>query len=135
MTSTKKSGLTSDKLDASLMQLSTWFEGAVCPFILLGETARSVKKDNRVQGSKIEIGVREKHLARSTGGMLRDLIKDIKEFENEWRFESADVPVVMKILRRKNKYIVNPDTVVYNFDDYLLPNPFAGYWKTRGLIR
>ena len=134
MKNTKKNGLTYEELNAGLMQLASWFEGAVCPFILLGETAKSVK-NNYVTGNKLEIGVRQKHLARSTGGILRMLIKDIKESADKWEFEAMGIPVVMKVLHRNNKYITNPNSIVYNFDDYLIPNPFEGYWKTRGLIR
>lgn len=131
----KTIGWTSEELNAALLQVADYFERAVCPFLLLDETARSVKVDSQVKGKRIDIGVKRKHLARSTGGILRMLIKDLDEGEKVWKFKVKDVPVKMKILERESKYTTNPDGVVYRFDDYFVPNPFEGYWKVRGLIR
>ena len=147
----------SDKLDAALMSLFDVFEKAACPFFLLGETARSILKDGKLNGEYLEVGIYDRWATAEVLSALNTVVNLLaletdEGWENQERgwgakvfrekrdkvitieFRVDDVPVVVRVVKKKSKYFSNLDSVVYNFDDYKIPNPFDSYYKVRGLI-
>lgn len=152
-------GLSSDQLNQAMQELTDIFERAVCQFVLLDETARSIVKDGKVKGKRLDIGVKWNHLTVEVLSTLNSVLTELKLFgddyfaiaEKSWgtrKFEPVrdklkgllfttpnGTEVKVKILRRDNKCLNNLDNIVYNFDDFLIPNPFDHYYKVRGLLR
>lgn len=149
--------MSSERMDGALMALFDIFERASCPFILLGETARSIVKDGKLKGEKLEVGVTYKHATKEVFSALNTVVEQMaldlddgwEDQESGWgtrkfeekrdkvktiEFRANHIPVVIKVIRKKSKYFSNPDSIVYNFDDYKVPNPFNSYWKVRGII-
>jgi hypothetical protein len=160
----KKAGKSSSKiysrehLDRALIGVLDIFERASCPFFLLGETARSIVEDGALDGSEIEIGIKAQHATKEALSALNTVLSDLELLiANNWeiqdkgwgtghfietrntakklRFMSEDVPVTVKIIRKKYSFLEYLDNVVYAFDDYKVPNPFDKYYKVRGIIK
>lgn len=126
-----------DELNKALFDFEDVMERAMCPFLLLGQTAWDVKSGYMLTGDKVEVGIIKLCLT----DMVKDTIKtyrglDIdKENDKSFTYEVDKVPVVCKIIRNKYKFFKNPETVFYWGGDYQLPNPMVDYWKSRFVIK
>lgn len=135
---------TPDQLQEALFHAVDILDRAICPFLLLKETARSIVEEDSLQGDGIYLGVRQNELTESTLSMLRtmasnvdinlgmnDYLKDEKSLS--WKFKG--IPISIKIIHRRYPMFDNPNYVFYWGEQYSIPNPFSKYWKVRNLIK
>lgn len=142
-------------LNEALMTLWDEFVRFSCRFYLLGETARSVKQDKELKGEKIELGVTGHQLTREVLSFMTSYFDPIEiKIDDKWlamsknmgsvffddkrdsithiRFNVKTVPVEVKVVRKLTDYFKHPDMILYNFDEFNIPNPFNKYFKVRG---
>jgi len=132
----KKKGIGwTSKLDNTLLHVQLVLERSAMPFVLLGETARSVVEDGSIGGKKIEVGVEKKYATKSSISLLKMQEPRIEETESGYRFTRHDVPVEINIIKRKYKFMKNPSLIFYWVENYYLPNPFKAYWKVRSFVK
>lgn len=116
----------------ALNALDYYFEGAMIPYILLGETARRVRNQEDLSDlDMIEIGVKENSLSKYSRNTLRD------RFGVEWENKLHEVEgckVFIKLIKRKYKFMKNLDQVPYWGASFSTANPFEDYWKARALV-
>ena len=125
----------------ALYDIQDILERAMCPYLILGDTARSIVDKGRLEGDGIYVGVEKKSLnkmALSTiqfylSGVRTPRTLEIREdgFDYIWN----DVPVHVKFIGRKYKFFKNPDFKFYMANNYNIPNPFETYWKSRFIVR
>ncbi len=107
------------------------------PFVLLGETAREVyhNLDADLNNPKIEAGVKQKDLTESGFKTLKMFLPPKTEItDKSIKFTQKDTEVEIKIIKKKWKFLENPDTIFYRLAEFRIPNPFTKYWKVRGLL-
>lgn len=109
------------------------FEGAMIPYVLLGETARRIKAQESMDGiEEIHIGVLDWKMSDYSRRTLRDRFKG--EWENKINLVDG-IPVKITLIKKRYKFFENPDTVTYSAGTFLTANPFEKYWKMRNLIK
>ena len=109
------------------------FEGAMIPFVLLGETAERMKNMDNLEGIKeLEIGVLE--------SKMNDYVR--RTFNDRWGADWMNkthligkVPVNIKLIKRNYGFFKNPDTITYYAGTFLTGNPFNKYMKARYLVK
>jgi hypothetical protein len=126
-----------DALNKALFDFEDIMERAMCPFLVLGQTAIDIKDGFKLRGSKVEVGVKSLCLTK----MVLSTIKTYKgidvdrDNDKEITYEVDGVPVICKIIRKKWKFLENPQMVFYWGGDYQLPNPMSEYLKARYIIK
>ncbi len=135
MPSLKENGLKAEDLDQALLWAEDTLTRAQIPFLLLGDTLKSITQGDQVAGEKIELGVRERHLTYDTAGMLKIVEPHINIGEGLITFEKFGVPVEIKIIKKKWAVLENPELIFYRVSEYLVPNPVEKYLKMRYLIK
>ena len=100
-------------------------------------TADCIKHQKKYAGDAIYVAVPLKDMrtryvyetiAAGTG-------KSQEEVQKDFEYLVGEIPVRVKVYTRDYKFFKYPDRTIYEFDDYLLPNPFDTYWKSRFLIK
>lgn len=134
-----------EELNAALYHVVDVCDRCLIPFILLDETARSIKQDDRLQGERITIGVRAADMTESATSSLRTLasptydihlgMDDFEELENGFMWNFKGVPISIQVIKRRYGFINNPDYTFYWGEQYNTPNPFGVYMKAKGLVR
>ena len=132
------------QLDEAFNHFNDIMDRCLCSFVLFGETARSIKQDEKLQGDGIYAGVRILDFTQSTSSMLTTMasnvdihlgIENFKKTEKVFNWEFKGIPIRIKLVHRRYKFIDNPDFVWYYAENYKIPNPFNKYWKMRFLIQ
>ena len=135
---------TKDQLDTALRAM--WDLLEYCEWTPTLDTAKGIREDN-LFGEKITGQIHERFLVdghsefRSSIKTMLDAwvhSKYIPSYEwtdnmISWVYEG--VPCELKILHNKYKFFKNLDAAYYNYDDFKMPNPWDGYWKSRFLVR
>lgn len=130
------SRLSDYNIERALFDVEDLMGRALVPFILLGETAKSVKEEELLSGTAVDVGVRALDLNEFS-------LRTIKTFTFEGGFNKTDwgyqytshgVPVRISVITKKWKFFENPEKVFYGPATYFVPNPFIDYWKTRFLV-
>jgi hypothetical protein len=131
-----KSGVTfsKDQLDKALYDFEDLMERCLCPFILLGKTARNIVDGKWLGGDKIEVGVERKYLTREALSTLKTFLKK-KNLLKGFTYKAGEVPVKVKVINRKYKFFKNKQSKFYMGGMFLVANPFEPYWKSRNIVR
>lgn len=133
-----------DQLNEALYHAVDITDRCLLPFMLLGETARSIKQDWTLSGDGIYLGTRKGNVTFEVGSTLRTLasgvdinlgIKDFKEDAEGFSWVYRGVPISIKIIHRNYEFMKQPDFVWYMAEQYNVPNPFDKYYKARYLVR
>lgn len=113
--------------------LDYYFEGAMVPFILLGETARRMKNQEDLDDlERLEIGVWEHDLNKYARNTLRDRLGE--DWENkEHTIEGCKV--YLKLIKRKYGFFKRLDKIPYWGASFHTANPFDKYWKARFIVQ
>ena len=106
------------------------------PYFLLGKTAEDVKNNRQLEGEGIDVGIRNTALTQYVYDILKTNYGFSKEdVDNGFTFKVGEVPVRIKVYKRNYYFFKYPDTAVYEFGSYQIPNPFDAYWKSRFIVR
>lgn len=150
MTSTKKGsqeamqtgGFRPLDVDEALRWVDDTFKRMLCPYVLLGQTARDiVDAPPTVDGGhlttkSVEVGVKKKNLTKEVLSTLHTLLPEIKLGEDgNYRFKHNGVPILIRVINKDYSFLKTTDIKFYLADEYRIPNPFDKYWKARGLIK
>lgn len=125
-----------DLLDTELLNVDDIMGRALCPYFLLGNTAESVLND-RLDGSKIEVGTYAKNVTKEVMDTFSDWIraKDVIIDSDGFSYIShTGVPVECKFVKDSYPFFDNTSVNFYGVADYYIPNPFASYWVMRDKI-
>src|SRR3990167_7956233 len=63
-----------DQLNKSLMDVEDLLNRALCPFVLLGNTARDIVDGRELTGDRITIGIESKHLTKEAVSTLKTFL-------------------------------------------------------------
>ena len=131
------SRISDDARDKALVDIEDLLQRVMVPFFLFGETARSLKEDRILKGEVIEIGVREVDLTQSALNTIKtfDFNGTFKETLSGFEYESHGIPIKVTLVKRRYKFLDHPDYIFYRAGEYLIPNPFDGYWRARRLVQ
>ena len=105
------------------------------PFVLLGQTLKSICDKDRLEGDKIELGVQKKHLADSSVSILKSLIPGIEIGDDKMTFTHEGVEVEIRIIKKKYGFLKYPNVLFYKVAEYQIPNPLESYWKIHQIVR
>jgi len=120
-----------EDLEKALDTLRDYFDRAMVPFMLMGETGHSVFYEEGLCGTALEIGITPQSLTEYGFSTLKQLISSFGTAPEPSGFTIGTIPVRMYILRRDSDVFKYPDQRFYDHEVYLLPNPFVKYYKNR----
>lgn len=119
------------QLMRALYDVQDILERALCSFVLLGDTARALQKEERLSGDGIYIGVMKKHLTKEAMSTIKVYLKDGVITEKGIEYTWDDVPVHVVFITQEYPFFENLDFRFYMANEYKIPNPFDDYWKNR----
>lgn len=132
------------KVNEVLLFTHDLFDRSQMPFIALKETGKQIRETQKgiipdLKLACIELGVQSRYLTQTGTPMLRGLFKQYNVKE-EWsdgliRFTMNEVPVFIKIIKRKYGFFQNLERVFYRTQEFDVPNPFDKYWIARFIIK
>jgi hypothetical protein len=129
----KSLGKKHEKYLRALNTLDYYFEGAMIPYILLGETAQKMKDQEDLDDlERLEIGVDKRTLSRYSSNTLRD------RFGVGWvnkEHEVDGMKVFIKLIEKKYRFFKFLDKIPYWGASFHIANPFEKYWKARSLVK
>jgi hypothetical protein len=113
-------------------------------FLLLGDTAKAIYKDDTVYGDEITLGVRKAEFVATSFSTLKTLaanndfhvgIDNFKEtdFGYEWAFRG--IPIRLHIIQKNYEFLKNPTPTWFWGETLFVPNPFDKYYTSRGLVK
>lgn len=123
------------ELMRALYDVQDVLERALCPFVLLGETARSLKETAFLSGDGVYIGVLKKHITKESKSTIQIYLGKHEIREDGIDYDVNGVPVHVKFITKNYQFFKNQDFTFYMANEYKLPNPFETYWKARYLIQ
>lgn len=125
-----------NQVKEAMVLLEELSERCLCPIFLLGEVATQIyaNPDCFLTVHKIECGVTEGNLRPSTRSIMEMIVPDLKQENNTLHFSLNGVPVEMKIVQTPYEFLKHLDTHHYYICDFLLPNPFDTYLKTKEIV-
>lgn len=131
----KKVYLPHDKLRDALFNVQDMLERSMISFILLDDTAKQVKEDQKLKLEEISVGILKKDLTQSGFSMLRSLVSDLYVSDDNLSYKYKGVTIVIWIIHRNYKFFQAPDTVFYEIENFRIPNPFKQYYNARYLVK
>lgn len=126
---------TNEQLRLALYDVQDILERALCPFVLLDETAKSLMESEVLKGDGIYIGVEKRYITPEVVSTLKMYLKDTELTDKGFDYKWNDVPVHVKFIYNKYQFFTNLDFRFYMANQYYLPNPWKEYWKSRSLIQ
>jgi len=136
-----------EKLNTALREAFDLFESCAIECMPIKETGKAIRDGRLLSGDRISIGLQKKYLSYSTMSTLINYMRDKCERGNSdtftfdpddqrlISFEHEGVPIDIHIIEKKWKFLHSPEAVMYNFDYFILPNPYEAYYKSRFLFR
>ena len=136
----------SGDLDKALLYIDDLLDRALCPFMVGGETAKSVSEQEpsldggKLRGRKIEILIRKRYITKEVLSSLKTHPisgneRTFRETETGYYIEHEGIPIEIRVIKRDYPFFRTPDRSPYLIMDLGIPNPFEGYWKIRGIIK
>jgi len=105
------------------------------PGFLLGDASRNAWDGTDLSGDKIVFGIKSGEYTDLTKSTIRSMRPGAILEENEARYLTNGVPVIIKVIRRKYEFLQNLDKKWYKYDEYLFANPFEKYYKARYIVQ
>jgi hypothetical protein len=132
---------TPQQLHNALFKALDVFERAMCPFVLLKDTAKKCRENHSaidfdlVGLKQIDLGVQAKQLTPEVLSVFQTYCTDYRNDGTDISFMADGVPVVVRIIHRNYKVFEHPDTIFYKIEQFRIPNPFEKYWEMRAFVR
>ena len=125
-----------DALTEVLEYTRNMFEACQVPLLLLQQTGYQAKIGQGISGTAINTGVMRHNLTEFQFPMLKSIMPTNTVYEpNKITFVRNNVPVFIKIINRNYKFLQNPDTVLWQYEAFQVPNPWDDYYRVRYLIK
>lgn len=126
--------LTVTQLDDAFFHIYDVMERClITDWFALDQTAKSIKDNEHIQD--VVIGFEERQFNDSNRQTFKQFTHNLKETTNGYTCEYNNVPITIKVFKKDLKFFDYPDVKMYKFEPVKLPNPFAGYWKSRGILK
>lgn len=126
------------ELMRALYDVQDILERALCPFVLLQDTAQSIKERGYLAGDGVYVGVQKKHVTKQVLSTIKFYLDHSKRGteirEDGFDYEVNGVPVHVKFITRKYKFLENLDFRFYMANEYRIPNPWDEYYRVRNLV-
>ncbi len=122
-----------EDLDTALAMAEDYMERAMLPFVLLGDTLKSIKDKDQVDGDKIELGIEVKQLTKEVKSLFKTWEFDVSD--NMITFKVGEVPVEILIIKRHWTFLEHLDVMFYKITQFKIPNPWRKYLKARWLVK
>lgn len=144
MSGPDKPVLSEQQLLEALWHAQEIMERCLFPFVLLGETARSIVEDKAIKGDKITFGVRRAdaltHYTNTLSTLASNIdfhvgIQDYRQTPEGFFWTFKGIPIEIKVIHNKYNYFDNPDQVYFWGETLKIPNPFSKYYSMRNLIK
>ena len=128
-----KKNFSLEDLDTALAMAEDYMERAMLPFVLLGDTLKSIKDKDQVDGNKIELGVEIRYITKE----VRSLFKtwEFNVSDNMVKFMVGTVPVEILIIKKHWTFLEHLDVMFYKITQFKIPNPWKSYMKARWLVK
>ena len=124
------------ELMRALYDVQDILERALCQYILLGTTAKSLVEGERLTGDGIYLGVLRRYLTKQVMSTMRIYLpKEFEIREDGFDYKFGDVPIHVKFIDQQYDFFKYLDFRFYMANQYYFPNPFEKYWQARGLIK
>lgn len=124
-----------EELNKALFDFEDLMERCLSPFLLLGSTAKDIKDGFMLRGNKVEVGIQEQDITPEMISTIETYKGDtISRGMKKWTYLVDEVPVEVKIIKRKYSFFKNPEMIFYWGGDYQLPNPMTDYMKAQYVI-
>ena len=132
-----KKVFTHDELNKALMDFEDLAERCFMGFFPRLITADCVKFGKKLEGDAIYLAVSIKDMRTRYVNETVSLYlgKTVDEVQKDFEYLVDEVPVKVQVYTRNYNFYKYPDRTVYEFGDYLLPNPWNTYWKSRWLVK
>mgnify|MGYP001608007267 CR=1 FL=1 len=124
-----------EQLYTAMRDAVDMFEGLVVQAFLIGETARHAWDGTDLDVKEITFAIKESEYTDVTKSLMKSLRSSMLIEPNEARYLVNDVPVIIKVIKRKYEFLKYLDRKQYNYDTYLFPNPFEKYYKARFIVQ
>ena len=137
MNTTNGHSFKSIDLMRALYDIQDILERALCPFILLGDTARSIQDKEQLEGDGIYIGVIKKNVTKEAMSTMKFYLEHSKQVDftdNGFTYEWNGVPINVTFIKKHYEFFDRPDFRFYMASEYSIPNPLDAYWKVRHFI-
>ena len=140
---TKSSGKVykSGALQMALLHVFDMFDAAHVQFVVLGDLAKCLHDksievfDPDLKADKVIIGVKEGELSEYAISTMKSFYSDeLKEEDYGWAMSFENVPIQIKVIKKKFKFMERPDVRTLATEGFNIPNPFENYWKSRFFI-
>jgi len=135
--SNSKEVFQTDKLMDALLTLQEYMERAMMPFIVLGDVASQLRgySDIQLEAGGIEVCIKPKDMHESYISILHTVLPQNTLWEDgKITYKHGEVPVTIKVVKKRYKCLEHPDSTFYMTSEFLLPNPFHAYEKVKGFI-
>lgn len=122
----------------ALYDIQDILERALCPFVVLKETAQSLVEGNGLKGDGVYIGIMKRNITKEALSTIKFYLAQSRNVEirdDGFDYEWNSVPVHVKFISRTYKFLENQDFKFYMANEYKIPNPFSDYWKARNLVQ
>jgi hypothetical protein len=130
----QKRKFTPDELNAALLDMFDLLQRVLLDtyFVALGNTGKAIKENRPLDVDVLEFGVYKKFIIPEVRSTLKDWIKgDITE--NGFSHSYRGVPMYMRFVDKKNKYMEFADSRLYAGEFFRYPNPFDEYYKNQNI--
>lgn len=101
------------------------------PFVVLGDIAYQMKHNEELHADKAFLAVNEQYNIRELTSMLPIIEPKLERLTDGWKFVYKGFPVIIHVMTKRYKTLIDPDTVFYKYDMWPIPNPFEEYWAGR----
>jgi hypothetical protein len=110
------------------MKAQDIMERAQIPFIVLGSAAYQIMHDEPLHVPKITFGVLQQHAMPECTSLLKTIDPTIEQNMDGWSITEGSAKVVITIIKKNYKTLLNPDIHWYWVEPFHIPNPFDEYW-------
>jgi hypothetical protein len=105
----------------------------VSHYNLLGDASNAVRFEDYTPFKTLEVGIQTKRLTPEVKQSLKEW--GYQTTDKGWEQEKFNTQILFKEIKRNYQFFQNPDTRIFDVDEYKIPNPFDTYWKSRFLVQ
>ncbi len=109
-------------LEAALYKAEDDFDKAVCKFMILGKSLKTMKEDLVINGNKVELGVWERRMTKEVRGWFKEW--GWKIGKDKMTITFGGVPIEVKFIKKVVRPYDHPDVMYYKVAQFQIPNPW-----------
>lgn len=116
-----------EQLLSALFGIQDIFERGRGQFFLVGDTLVSAINSLELDGDKITVGVKRAELTEGAKEVMKTAKTPDSWTDTEIVYTFSDVPVHIKIYADDIIELQNPETIVYAYEVFNIPNPYKTF--------